>query len=156
MQMLIGLAGLGIGVPKTSLGVGAAIGKLYFRDNPQAVKEKAFTISDLISVGQKSGALLMGGVTTKWFDIDPIKEKTLYNFSWLLGKKAEIKISGIQLVRKGSADIEINAWDQNGQVYNLLNRKDLQTDGTQFAELKVRGVIKPGDIDSKGRKISYP
>ena len=154
--MLIGLAGLGIGVPKTSIGVGAAIGKLYFRENPQTVKEKALTISDLLSVGQKSGAFLMGGVTTKWFDLDPIKENALYNFYWLLGKKAEIKISGVQLVRKGSADIEINAWDKNGQVYNLLNRKDLQTDGTQFAELKVRGVIQPGEIDSKGRKIPHP
>lgn len=154
--MLIGLAGLGIGVPKTSIGVGAAIGKLYFRENPQTVKEKALTISDFLSVGQKSGAFLMGGVTTKWFDLDPIKENALYNFYWLLGKKAEIKISGVQLVRKGSADIEINAWDKNGQVYNLLNRKDLQTDGTQFAELKVRGVIQPGEIDSKGRKIPHP
>jgi hypothetical protein len=53
MQILIGLDGLG--VPKTSLGVGAAVGKLYFRVNPQTVKEKAFTISNLLSVGQKSG-----------------------------------------------------------------------------------------------------
>ena len=120
MQMLIGLAGLGIGVPKTSLGLGAATGKLYFRDNPCSVKEKALTVSDLLSVGQKSGAFLLGGVTTTWFDLDPIKENTLYNFYWLLGKKAEIKISGIQLVRKGTADIEINAWDKNGQVYELL------------------------------------
>lgn len=57
MQMLIGLAGLGIGIPKTSLGVGAAIGKLYFRQDAKKDKEKVLVISDLLSVGQKSGAL---------------------------------------------------------------------------------------------------
>ncbi len=44
MQMLLGLAGLGISVPKTSLGVGAAIGKLYFRENPYTAKEKALSV----------------------------------------------------------------------------------------------------------------
>lgn len=156
MQMPIGLAGLGIGIPKTRLGVGAAIGKLYFRQDAKKDKEKVLVISDLLSVGQKSGAFLFGGVTTKWFELDPIKENWLYNSYWLLGKKAEIKISGIQLIRKGAADIEINAWGKDGHVHQLLNRKDLMTDGTQFAEIKVRGVIRRGEVDSKGGKIAQP
>lgn len=155
MQMMIGLAGIGIGVPKTSLRLGGAIGKLYFRDEEKKEKEKAFTISDLLSVGQKSGAFLFGGVTTKWFDLDPLNENELYNFNWMIGKKAEIFVAGIQLVTKGTADIEINAWGKDGQVCQLLKRKDVQTDGTQFAELKVRGVIRLSEVDSKGRKILH-
>ena len=39
MQILIGLSDLGIGVPKTSLGLGGAIGKLYFREDSKRIKE---------------------------------------------------------------------------------------------------------------------
>jgi len=152
--MLIGLAGLGVGIPKTSLGVGAAIGKLYFRENTHKDSEKVLVISDMLSFGQKSGAFLLGGVTTKWIELDPIKENSLYNIYGLLGKHAEIKISGVQLVTRGHADIEINAWGKDGQVQQLFNRKDVATDGTQFAEIKVRGVVRQGEIDSNGRKTT--
>ena len=74
MQMLIGLAYLTSEATNTSLRKCAAIG-LYFRGDPYAVKEKALTIRDILSVGQKSDTCLLRGGTTRWFDLDPIKKK---------------------------------------------------------------------------------
>ncbi len=157
MQMLVGAGGFGVGIPKTSLGVGlGSVGKMYFRELMDKGEEKAScVIGDLISIGQKSGTFIVGGVTTRWFDLDPVKDNWIHNLNWLMGKTAEIKISGLQAVTGGTADIEVIVMDKDNRPSELVKRVGIKTDGTQLTEIAVRGVIQKSDVDSKGRKIIY-
>jgi hypothetical protein len=145
MQMLIVLACCGIEAAHRSLKKCAVIAKLYFRGDSLAENEKVLTVKDLHYVKPKSDGCLLGQVTTKWFDLDPVKENWLFNLHRLDGIKTEIKISGRQLVATGTTDIEINAWGKYGRVHQLLNRKDVQTDGTSFTEFNVQGVLRPNE-----------
>jgi hypothetical protein len=140
--MLIVLACFGIEAAHRSLKTCAAIGKLYFRGEGLGANEKILTVKDMLYVKQKPGIFLLGGVSTKWFNLDPIKENWLFNLHRLVGIKTEIKISARQLVVTDTADIEINAWGKYGQMHQLLNRKELQTEGVHFEELNVQGVLK--------------
>lgn len=155
MQMKVGSIGFGFGIPKTSLGVGLFnIGKIFLRHSASNNKETVFNIGDLISVGQKSGTFIAGGVETDWFELDPVKDNWAYNTIWLIGKKVEIKIKGMQVL-KGQTDIEVVFFDKYNRPKELAKRCCLKSNGTQFTEIKVRGVVTKGHVDSKGRKITY-
>ena len=77
----------------------------------------------------------------------------IYNLNWLLGKKVEITITGLQVIR-GQSDIEVIVIDKDNRPNELAKRCSLNSSGTQFSEIKVRGTIKRGNVDSKGRTIS--
>jgi hypothetical protein len=65
MQMKVGAVGFGVGIPKTSLGVGLFnIGKIFLREYGKSNKESVYNIGDLFSVGQKSGTFIAGGIET--------------------------------------------------------------------------------------------
>lgn len=155
MQMKVGTVGFGVGIPKTSIGVGLFnIGKIFFRESANSVKETVYNIGDLISLGQKSGTFIAGGVETDWFELDPIKDNWAYNTIWLIGKKVEIKMTGLQVLR-GQTDIEVVFFDKYNRPNELAKRCCLKSMGTQFSEIKIRGVVQRAYVDSKGRKITY-
>jgi hypothetical protein len=153
--MKVGAIGFGFGIPKTSLGVGLFnVGKFFLRHSSNNNKETVYNIGDLISVGQKSGTFIAGGVETDWFELDPIQDNWAYNTIWLIGKIVEIRMEGMQALR-GKTDIEVVFFDKYNRPKELAKRCCLKSNGTQFTEIKVRGVVKRGYVDSKGRKITY-
>lgn len=155
MQMKVGTVGFGFGVPKTSLGVGLFnFGKIFLREYENCKKETVYNIGDFFSLGQKSGTFIAGGIETDWFELDPVNENWAYNTIWLIGKKVEIKMEGLQVVR-GQADIEVVFFDKYNRPNNLVKRCCLKSNGTSFSEIKIRGVTQRGYVDSKGRKITY-
>jgi hypothetical protein len=155
MQMKVGAVGLGVGIPKTILGVGFFnVGKIFLREYEKSNKEFVYNIGDLFSLGQKSGTFLAGGIETDWFELDPVKENWAFNTVWLIGKKLEIKMGGLQVLR-GQADIEVVFFDKYNRPNELAKRCCLQSKGSSFSEIKIRGVAQRGHVDSKGRKITY-
>lgn len=153
--MKVGAVGFGIGIPKTSLGVGLFnIGKMFLREHKNSDKETVFDIGDFISIGQRSGTFIAGGIETDWFELDPLKDNWAFNTFWLLGKKVEIKLNGLQVLR-GQADIEVVFFDKYNRPSELTKRCCLKSKGTQFSEIKIRGFVQKGYVDSKGRKITY-
>jgi len=155
MQMKVGTVGFGVGIPKTSMGVGLFnIGKVFLREYENSKKESVYNIGDLFSLGQKSGTFIAGGIETDWFELDPVTEKWAFNTVWLIGKKVEIKMEGLQVLR-GQADIEVVFFDKYNRPNELAKRCCLNSKGTSFSEIKIRGVAHRGYVDSQGRKITY-
>lgn len=142
MQAMIGVVGLGIGIPKTNLGVGAAnMVKLYFRHSLTDKSPVILDFLDIISIGGKSGAFLISAFSTEWFELNPKTSGWAHNPYRLIGKKLSIEVDGLVAVR-GNVDVSIRLFNNYDEGQELLNRCCIPVlRGLQFSGMKVRGTV---------------
>ena len=147
MQMKIGVVGLGVGIPRTNIQVSAFnIVKLYLRHGLYDTKIVKLDVHDLISAGGKSGAFIFSGFETKWFELDPERDRWTHNPLFLIGKKVQIEVSGV-VAKWGHVDIVITLFDKYNQGEELLNQCCVGVvGGIQFSESRVMGTISKSEI----------
>lgn len=142
MEMKITMVGFGIGIPKTDVNFNVGtLAYLEIRANNKDQKPKTFGLGESFSLGAGSSTFVFGNAKTKWFFIDPIKNKWIANPEKLVGKKMEIEISGL-LIANGKVDVKITAIDEHGDTKELMNKVDIEAGGAQVAATKIRGVVK--------------
>lgn len=147
MQMKIGTIGLGAGIPRTNIQVGAInIVKIYLRHGLYDDNIVKLGVNDMVSVGGKSGAFIFSAFQTKWFELDPKKDDWARNPIFLIGKKVRIEMSGV-VARLGSVDIVVTIFDKYNQGEDLVNQCCVEVvGGIQFSDSKVMGIIERSEI----------
>ncbi len=141
MEMKVVIDGMGLAMPKTGFGLNIFSGSyIKLRDsnkNPQIL----MGLVDAMSLGSKSGTVVLGHVETNWFFVDPVKHNWVTNTNDLTGKKAEIEVVGT-LLAKGKIDLKFTVYDKGGDAKSLVSKVDIESSGIQVANTKVRGVLK--------------
>ena len=147
MQMKVGAVGIGIGIPRTNVQVSAInIVKLDLRHGLNDNKIVRLGVNDMLSVGGRSGAFLASGLETRWFELDPKKDAWAHNPIFLIGKKVQVKVSGV-VAKWGSVDIEFTLFDKYNQGEELVKQCCVEVvGGIQFSESKVMGIIQKSEI----------
>lgn len=56
-------------------------------------------LTDWGSIGEKSSTMIFGHVATKWFRVYPEKNNWILNPIGLIGKKAEVEVTGTLLAK---------------------------------------------------------
>lgn len=141
MEMLINLVGFGVALPKTGFGVNllssSYIAFRYSKYNPDIL----LGISDLVSLGSKSGTFIASWIKTDWFTVCPKKHNWVNNTNALIGKKAELEVLGT-VILFGTVDVKFTTYDKNGNKDNeLISKVDIKSAGGQLSNTKVRGVL---------------
>ena len=100
----------------------------------------------MISVGGKSGTFIFSGFETKWFELDPTKDRWAHNPLSLIGRKVQIQVSGV-VAKWGHVDIVISLFDKYNQGEELVNQCCVGiVGGIQFSESKVMGIVRKSKI----------
>lgn len=141
MEMMVNLFGFGAAIPKTGFGLNIAsasyIGFRYSVSTPATM----LGVSDIVSMGSKSGTFIGSWIATDWFYVDLAKHGWVADANRLIGKKAQIEVSGT-LVVHGTVDLKFTTFDKGGDTNELLSKVDIKASGGQLSETKVRGVLK--------------
>ena len=141
MEMKVVISGIGAAIPKTGLGVNILSGSYIEFRNSKRIPNILMGLADAISIGNKSGTVVVGHVATDWFFVDPVKHNWVTNTNDLIGKKAEIEVVGTLIVN-GKVDLKFTVYDKNGNTNELISKVDIKSSGIQAANTKVRGVLK--------------
>lgn len=141
MEMKVIIDGMGIALPKTGFGVNLFSGSYISLRNNKGAPVLLLGLADALSLGSKSGTVIVGHVATQWFFVDPVKHNWVTNTIDLIGKKAEVEVIGT-LLAKGSVDFKFTVFDKEGNTKELVSKVDLESSGVQVANTKVRGVLK--------------
>lgn len=141
MEMKVVIDGIGVAVPKTGFGLNLFSGSYINFRNSKGVRPIMLGLADGISIGSKSGTVIVGHVETNWFFVDPVKHNWVTNTISLIGKKAEVEMIGT-LLAKGRVDFKFTIFDKEGNIKELVSKVDLKSTGVQVANTKVRGVLK--------------
>ncbi|MCP4748794.1 MAG: hypothetical protein GY874_22085 [Desulfobacteraceae bacterium] len=140
MEMCVNIAGAGISIPKTGFGVniitGSYLGFRHSQDSPVSL----LGLKDSMSLGSKSGTVIIGWISTKWFPVDQKIHPWVMVPDTLVGSKAEIEVVGT-LIAAGKVDLKIALFDGGGNSSSLMSKIDIESVGGQIANTKVRGVI---------------
>jgi hypothetical protein len=106
----------------------------------------------MFSIGKKSTTFLFSGLETVWFDLDPTKESWACNAVSLIGKRMEISVEGLLVIR-GEIDVAVTLFDQYGQPKTLVKQSFVKTvGGIQASGIKIRGVALKNKLRS-GRQL---
>ena len=141
MEMKVVISGIGAAIPKTGLGVNILSGSYIKFRNSKRIPNILMGLADAISIGNKSGTVVVGHVATDWFFVDPVKHNWVTNTNDLIGKKAEIEVVGTLIVN-GEVDLKFTVYDKNENTNELISKVDIKSSGLQAANTKVRGVLK--------------
>ena len=141
MKMKVIIDGIGLSIPKTGLGLNIFSGSYISFRNSKKTPEILMGLADVISLGSKSGTVVVGHVETDWFIVDPVKHNWVTNTNNLVGKKAEVEVVGT-LLAKGNVDLKFTVYDKDGNVNELISKVDIKSSGLQVANTKVRGILK--------------
>jgi hypothetical protein len=141
MEMKVVISGVGAAIPKTGFGVNFISGSYIGLRNSKKMSNILMGLADLISIGNKSGTVVVGHVATDWFFVDPVMHNWVTNTNGLIGKKAEIEVIGTLIVN-GNVDLKFTVFDKNGNTNELISKVDIESSGIQAANTKVRGVLK--------------
>ncbi len=141
MEMKVVISGIGAAIPKTGLGVNIFSGSYIEFRNSKRIPNILMGLADVISIGNKSGTVVVGHVATDWFFVDPVKHNWVTNTNDLIGKKAEIEVVGTLIVN-GEVDLKFTVYDKNENTNELISKVDIKSSGLQAANTKVRGVLK--------------
>ena len=141
MEMKVVISGIGAAIPKTGLGVNIFSGSYIEFRNSKRIPNILMGLADVISIGNKSGTVVVGHVATDWFFVDPVKHNWVTNTNDLIGKKAEIEVVGTLIVN-GEVDLKFTVYDKNENTNVLISKVDIKSSGLQAANTKVRGVLK--------------
>lgn len=146
MEIKVIASGIGASIPKLDVGFSLFSGVYILRRNTIAAKPYVLGIATGPKLGGNNGSLIVGHVNTSWMKVDPSKHKWLFNMSSLLGKLAEVELSGT-LIISGKIDVSIKIYDQNGESKFSVEKVDIESSGGQIADTKIRGTI----IDMMGK-----
>lgn len=141
MEMKVVISGVGAAIPNTGFGVNVISGSYIKLRNSKRMSTILMGLADAISMGNKSGTVIVGHVATDWFFVDPVVHNWVTNTNDLIGKKAEIEVLGALIVN-GTVDLRFTVYDKNGNTNVLISKVDIESSGIQAANTKVRGVLK--------------
>lgn len=140
MEMKVIIDSLGLSVPKTGFGLNLFSGSYIEFRNSKKTPKILMGLKDIISLGSKSGTVVLGHIATEWFFVDPIKNSWVTNSGALIGKKAEIEVIG-SIIAKGKVDLKFTVYDKDGNTNELISKVDIKSSGFQVANTKVRGIL---------------
>lgn len=140
MEMKIVITGAGACIPKSELGINILSYSYISLRNTKTNPPVVLALSDAFSIGSKSGTIVLGFVETNWFSVNPVKHSWLTNYNSLIGKKAEIEVSGTLLVF-GSIDVKFKLYDKDDETKEILAKVDVKSHGGQLSTTTVRGVL---------------
>jgi hypothetical protein len=97
--------------------------------------------ASILELGGKTGTLVLGHVFTSWFKLDPAKQGWIFERNKLVGKTAEIKVTGTLLV-SGTVDVTFKILDEEGKDVQKITRIDRDSTGLQVSSTSIHGVLK--------------
>lgn len=140
MEMMVNIIGVGVAVPKTGFGVNLVTGSYIGFRHSESHYEVLLGLEDIISLGSRSGAVLLGWIKTKYFVVDTVIYPWALHPKALIGSKAEIEVDNT-LVGLGSVDIKFTLFTNGGDGIPLISKVDIESMGIQLANTKVRGTL---------------
>ncbi|PXF32194.1 hypothetical protein WH50_05540 [Pokkaliibacter plantistimulans] len=142
MEVRITISSLALGIPKTGFGFNIASGAYVEVRAGQAATRHLYGMTDLFSLGTKSGTLGFGHIQTPWLYVDPAKNASL-NTASLNGAELEIAVTGA-LIGSGKVDVVLSKIDEHGQTTELLNLKSVKVPGAsgQLSSTSIRNKAK--------------
>lgn len=139
--MRITITGMGFALGKTGFGANLVSGAyVETRINPGA-SSCVYGLTKGPSLGSNSGSIIFGHVQTVWFRIDDKNVKAFLNPGAIVGKIADVKITGA-IIAGGHVDVSVDLIDKNGDIATLVTKANIGSSGMQAASTKVRGVLK--------------
>jgi hypothetical protein len=141
MEMRIVISGMGIKIPKTDIGMDLVSGcYIQVRTTSQA-QPMTYGIATSLEPGGKTGTLMIGHAFTDWFKLDPAKHGWLFQAKNLVGKIADLKVSGTLFV-SGTVDVTFKILDDEGKDVHNITRIDRNSKGFQLSSTSIHGKLK--------------
>lgn len=139
MQMKITTLGVGVGIPKTDIGISLMSGVyISFRRHESCIP-LVYNLFTYNEIGNGNNTIAFNNCETEWFNVDPGKFpfiKDIHNC--FNGKVGEMKVNGTML-GKGHIDFDFNVFTQEGDEVFSMKKKYITAKGGQISNFMVRG-----------------
>lgn len=146
MQIKFVAAGLGVSIPYVGVGVNMLTGVYIQLRN--TVNDSPYVLGIVAGpeFGDDSGTLFGSFIDTSWLSLNPDKYPWICSKTSLIGKLAEISITGTLLLN-GSADIKFSIFDSENEEEFSFEKVEIKTSGFQIADTRIRGKV----VDMMGK-----
>lgn len=146
MQIKFLAMGVGATVPYVGVGVNMAAGVYIQLRYTSADSPYVLGIATGLELGDDNGTLFGSYVHTDWIQVDPTKHPWICSKTSMIGKLAEVSITGT-LLFKGKADIKFSIIGADNEEEFGFEKVDIKTTGAQLIDTRVRGKL----VDMMGK-----
>lgn len=130
-----------MGLPKLQIGINLfAIGRMYLAPTKNSLHPSSFLLVDALNVGSSSSAIVISGLETDWFNINPAKSPWMCKSHELVGKTIDFEFTNT-MFGAGLSDIKITLIDSNGDPEVILEKLNIKRWGLSLAGGRVRAKL---------------